>query len=72
MSERSRQVTGAAARGNGDAGKDARGSAMHGAIAEDAARAAKVRRSAWLLALLAAAFYVGFIVWNVLRAPLGG
>jgi hypothetical protein len=40
--------------------------------AEDAARAARVRRSAWLLALLAAAFYVGFIAWNVLRAPLGG
>jgi hypothetical protein len=37
-----------------------------------AARAAKVRRSAWLLALLAVAFYVGFIAWNVLRAPLGG
>ena len=42
-----------------------------GAVA-DAARAAKVRRNAWLLALLAAAFYVGFIAWNVLRAPLGG
>jgi len=39
---------------------------------EDAARAAKVRRSAWLLALLAVAFYLGFIAWNVLRAPLGG
>jgi len=37
-----------------------------------AARAAKVRRSAWLLGLLAAAFYVGFIAWNVLHAPLGG
>jgi hypothetical protein len=40
--------------------------------AEDAVRAAKVRRNAWLLALLAAAFYVGFIAWNVLRGPLGG
>lgn len=41
------------------------------AVAE-AARAAKVRRSAWLLALLAMTFYLGFIAWNVLRAPLGG
>ena len=39
---------------------------------EETQRAAKVRRSAWLLALLAAAFYVGFIAWNLLRAPLGG
>jgi hypothetical protein len=51
---------------------DARGRATQGAVAEDALRAAKVRRNAWLLALLAAAFYVGFIAWNVLRAPLGG
>jgi len=54
-----------------DAGRDARGRATQGAIAEDAVRAARVRRNAWLLALLAAAFYVGFIAWNVLRAPLG-
>jgi len=38
---------------------------------EDAARAAKVRRSAWLLASLAAIFYLGFIAWNLLRASLG-
>jgi len=38
---------------------------------EDAARAAKVRRGAWLLASLAAAFYLGFIAWNLLRASLG-
>jgi hypothetical protein len=37
----------------------------------DEATRAKVRRSAWLLALLAAAFYVGFIVWNALRAAYG-
>jgi hypothetical protein len=63
-----------------DAGMDARGRATQGAVAEqlpravaeDVVRAAKVRRSAWALALLAAAFYVGFIAWNVLRAPLGG
>jgi hypothetical protein len=39
---------------------------------EDAARAARVRRSAWLLAGLAAFFYLGYIAWNFLRAPLGG
>lgn len=38
----------------------------------DAARAAKVRRSAWLLAGLAAFFYLGYLAWNFLRAPLGG
>jgi len=32
------------------------------------ARAAAVRRSAWLLALVAIGFYLGFIAWNVLRA----
>ena len=57
MSQRTRNVAGdALSRGEGP----------------DAARAAKVRRNAWFLALLAAAFYVGFIAWNVLRAPLGG
>jgi hypothetical protein len=35
-------------------------------------RAANVRRSAWLFGLLAVAFYLGFIAWNFLRAPLGG
>jgi hypothetical protein len=39
---------------------------------EEAARAARVRRSAWLLAGLAAFFYLGYIAWNFLRAPLGG
>jgi len=48
------------------------GDAQSRVVDEDRARAARVRRSAWLLALLAAAFYVGFIAWNVLRAPLGG
>jgi hypothetical protein len=36
---------------------------------EDAARAAKLRRSGWLIGLLAFGFYVGFIVWNVLLRP---
>ncbi|HJR70956.1 MAG TPA: hypothetical protein VKA43_13015 [Gammaproteobacteria bacterium] len=67
-----RQASGAATRGDG-AGRDARGRATQGAVAdEDAARAAKVRRSAWLLAGLAAFFYLGYIAWNLLRAPLGG
>ena len=39
---------------------------------DDAARATKIRCSAWLLAGLAIFFYLGFIAWNLLRAPLGG
>jgi hypothetical protein len=49
--------------------RQAPGAAARG---DDAARAAKVRRSAWLLAGLAAFFYLGYIAWNLLRAPLGG
>jgi len=56
MSARLREATGAAARGDG----------------ADTARAAKIRRNAWLLAALAVFFYVAFIAWNSLRAPLGG
>ena len=37
----------------------------------DEATRARVRRSAWALALLAAAFYVGFILWNAFRAANG-
>jgi hypothetical protein len=67
MSERALKVAGAAQRG--DAGMDARGRAMHGAIADDdAARAAKVRRNAWLLAAVAAAVYLGYIAWMAVRA----
>jgi hypothetical protein len=58
MNERARRAAGAVAPNRSDA--------------EDAARAARIRRSAWALALLAVVFYVGFIAWNVLRAPLGG
>ena len=55
-----------------DAGRDARGRATQGAVAEQlpSARTAKVRRSAWLLAALAAFFYLGYIAWMVLKAPL--
>jgi hypothetical protein len=63
-----------------DAGMDARGRTTQGAVAEqlptrtvadeDAARAAKVKRSAWLLAGLAAFFYLGYIAWMMLKAQL--
>ena len=67
---RTHQVSGAAPRGN-RVGRDARGRATQGAVAdEDAARAAKVRRSAWLLAGLAVLFYLGYIAWMILKAPL--
>ena len=52
MNDRSRQAVGAAQSGNG----------------ADAARAAKVRRNAWLLAGLALFFYVGYMAWMALRA----
>jgi hypothetical protein len=53
--DRSRQRPGAARRGDGD----------------DAARAAKVRRSAWLLAGLALFFYVAYIAWMFIRSNGG-
>jgi uncharacterized membrane protein (DUF485 family) len=37
----------------------------------DEATRAKVRRSAWSLALLAVAFYLTFILWNAYRASQG-
>jgi uncharacterized membrane protein (DUF485 family) len=37
----------------------------------DEATRAKVRRSAWSLALLAVVFYLTFIVWNAYRAAQG-
>ena len=54
-----------------DAGRDAGGRAMQGAIAEDAARAARVRRNAWLLAGCALFVYFGYIAWMIFRA-VGG
>jgi hypothetical protein len=44
---------------------------MQGAIAEDAARAARVRRNAWLLAGFAVFVYLGYIAWMFFRAPGG-
>ena len=45
----------------------------HRGTDEDAVRAAKLRRSGWLLGLLAIGFYVGFLLWNLLLKPrLGG
>jgi hypothetical protein len=36
---------------------------------DDALRAARARRTAWLLGLLALAFYVGFMVYTALGGP---
>ena len=36
------------------------------------ADAARIRRSAWILAALAIAFYLGFIAWNIVRSTTGG
>ena len=45
----------------------------HGGADEAAVRAAKLRRSGWLIGFLAIGFYVGFIAWNLLLRPrLGG
>ena len=44
---------------------------MHGASAEDAAHAARVRRNAWLLAGCAVFVYLGYIAWMFLRAAGG-
>ena len=54
MSPRASEASGAARRGDG----------------ADAARAAKIRRNAWLLAGLAAFFYVGFMIWTVVKGQL--
>jgi hypothetical protein len=52
MSDRALKAAGAASRGDG----------------QDAARAAKIRRSAWLLGGVAVFFYVGYMVWIFIRA----
>jgi len=39
---------------------------------QDAAHDARIKRSAWALAALAVAFYVGFIAWNLWRSRGGG
>ena len=57
MSAPARQAPGAARRGDGDAGMDA--------------RAAKARRNAWLLAGVALFFYVGYVAWMFIRANGG-
>ncbi len=51
MSDPKRQATGAARSGDG----------------ADAARVAKARRNAWLLAGFAVFVYVGYMVWFVVR-----
>ena len=42
--------------------------ATGGMTSEDRALERRVRRSAWLWALIAASFYVGFIILSVVRA----
>ena len=54
-SDRALKATGAAQRGDGI----------------DAARAARVRRNAWLLAGCAAFVYLGYIAWMFFRAAGG-
>jgi hypothetical protein len=70
MTRTALKAAGAAQRGDGDAGLDARGIARR-TMADDAARAAKVRRNAWLLGGLALFFYVGYIAWMFIRANGG-
>jgi hypothetical protein len=55
MSGRTLKATGTAPRGDG----------------ENGARAAKIRRTAWLLGGLAVIFYLGYMAWIVLRATNG-
>ena len=43
----------------------------HGADGHDGTRAARVTRSAWLLAAIALAFYVGYIGWFLFRGLAG-
>ena len=57
MTDRALKAAGAAQRGGGDAG-------MH-------ERAARVRRSAWLIGGCAVLVYVGYIAWMFLRAAGG-
>lgn len=54
MSDRARKAAGAAHRGDGEAGADA--------------RAAKMRRTAWLLAAVAVSVYLGYIAWMAFHA----
>ena len=56
MSDRSLNAGGSAQRADGD----------------DAVRAAKVRRSAWLLTALAVSVYLGYIAWIFVHGTSGG
>ena len=55
-SDRAFKAAGAAQRGDGD----------------DVARAARVRRNAWLLGGVAAFVYLGYIAWIFVRGTSGG
>jgi len=71
MSDRAPKAAGAAQRGDGDAAMDGGGRATQGAVAEDAARAARVRRNAWLLGGCAVFVYLGYIAWMFVNAAGG-
>jgi hypothetical protein len=45
--------------------------AAKGGDAQDAARAAKMRRTAWLLGAFAVLFYLGYMTWMYLRSASG-
>jgi len=51
--------------------KRSAGPAVPNRAGEDPALAARLRRSGWLIGLLALGFYVGFIAWNLLRTQGG-
>ena len=57
MNDRAFKATGAAKRADGG---------------DDAVRAAKVRRSAWLLTALAVSVYLGYIAWMFVHGSSGG
>jgi len=48
------------------------GGAARRADGDDAVRAAKVRRSAWLLTALAVSVYLGYIAWIFVHGSGGG
>jgi hypothetical protein len=71
MTDRALKASGAAHGGDGPEGMDARGRATQGAVADDAARAARVRRNAWLLGGCAVFVYLGYIAWMFLGGAGG-
>ncbi|HUL81519.1 MAG TPA: hypothetical protein VL131_05225 [Gammaproteobacteria bacterium] len=54
-----------------NAPRSSRSGHAHGADGRDDARDAGITRSAWLLAGVALAFYVGYIAWFLWRSVAG-